>query len=98
MGGPVGEGPYTFHSVIGQGAFAKVYRATKSGTDQEFAAKVAYLSRVPAGFLPRIKEEARLLGLINHAHVVPFFSFTLGPTKKRAVLIMGLAEVCDSRS
>eukprot|EP00750_Incisomonas_marina_P007972 INCI15118.1.p1 GENE.INCI15118.1~~INCI15118.1.p1 ORF type:complete len:1048 (-),score=154.30 INCI15118.1:213-3356(-) len=92
MGGPSGEGPYKFQAVIGQGAFAKVYRATKAGTDDVFAAKVTFLSRVPAGFLPRIKEEARLLSQIKHPHIIPFFSFTLGPKKQRAVLVMGLAE------
>ena len=88
-------GKYKFECVIGQGAFAKVYRATKPGSDEVYAAKVTHLSRVPAGFLPRIKEEARLLSKIKHPNIIPFFSFSFPPKGakgQRAVLIMGLAE------
>jgi len=92
MGGPKGEGLYTFHNVVGQGAFAKVYRATKKGSEENFAAKVTFLARVPAGFLGRIKEEARILSQVKHAHVIQFYKFSLAPNNKRAVLIMGFAD------
>ena len=85
----VGEqiGPYRLLSLIGQGGTAEVYKALQTTLDRHVAVKVLSLevSRDPE-WVQRFRQEARLLGRLDHPNVLPIFD--AGEYRDRPFLVM----------
>ena len=85
-GARAGAGPvratrgYMLGDVIGEGAFATVYRATQPGVGREVAIKVirAELADDP-GFVRGFETEAQLVAHLEHPHIVPLYDFWREP-------------------
>jgi serine/threonine protein kinase/CheY-like chemotaxis protein len=76
--GTIVDGRYKVLSIIGQGGFAVVYRALQISSGQTVALKVLRSYRVHDSEavdveLARFEREMRLIGRLNHAHVVRLF-------------------------
>jgi serine/threonine protein kinase/DNA-binding SARP family transcriptional activator/WD40 repeat protein len=71
---------YTLGDVIGEGAFATVYRGTQPGVGREVAIKVirAELADDPV-FVRRFEAEAQLVAHLEHPHIVPLYDFWREP-------------------
>ena len=71
-------GPYRVIEQLGKGGMASVYRAYEAGLDRYVALKI-----LPAEFLhdesfaERFQREARVIARLEHAHIIPIFSFGL---------------------
>jgi serine/threonine protein kinase/DNA-binding SARP family transcriptional activator/WD40 repeat protein len=71
---------YILGAVLGEGAFATVYRATQPGVGRDVAVKVirAELADDP-GFVRRFETEAQLAATLEHPHIVPLHDFWREP-------------------
>lgn len=74
---------------LGSGAFAKVFQGTCKITQQQFAIKRIYLSRLCNSDKDNIENEIKIHSRINHKHVVRFVDFFV---EKRIVNIV--LELC----
>lgn len=86
--------------IIGRGGFGTVYRGTlrtDDGLTRRVAVKVLSdeLSEDPMA-VSRLRDEARLLALLDHPALVPVFA--LQPLDDRWSVVMGLVEGVDLRS
>lgn len=78
---------YEFKERLGSGGFGVVYRAYQPVIDRSVAVKVIlpeYASQ--PDFLHRFEQEARLVGQLEHPHIVPLFDFW--HDQERAYLVM----------
>ena len=55
--------------LLGEGATARVYLSKFGASGSEVAAKVVPKGRISAQELQWVREEARLLGMLHHAHI-----------------------------
>ena len=71
---------YTFHRCLGRGGFGEVYLATRTGAeglDRKVAVKVLRSDLPdPELALARLKDEARLLAMLNHPAIVAALELT----------------------
>lgn len=70
MSGPFSTS-YTFLDIVGEGAFAKVYRARRSGAagfQKDFAVKV--INEIDGESVRRLRDEARMLSLVQHHAII----------------------------
>jgi serine/threonine protein kinase len=85
----VGEqiGPYRLLSLLGQGGTAEVYKALQTTLDRHVAVKVLLreVSRDPE-WVQRFRQEARLLGQLDHPNVLPIYD--AGEYRDRPFLVM----------
>lgn len=97
-------GAYRLERVIGQGGMGCVYAATHVTLGRPAAVKVAYarLSNDEA-YAARLREEARIVGDLQHPNVVDIIDFIRTPPPVRLACVMellegpSLAEVMDER-
>ncbi len=81
------SGAYEIEELIGQGAFARVYRARQRALDRYVAVKMirAELANQPV-FIQRFEAEAQMVARIEHPNVVSLYDYWREPD--RAFLVM----------
>ncbi len=84
-------GSYRIVAPLGEGGMAAVFRAYQPSMDRYVAVKVLppYFAH-DANFLGRFRQEAKLLGQLQHPHILPVFDF--GTAGDYAYIAMPLVE------
>ncbi len=69
-------GQYTLEAPLGKGGMASVYRAHQASVDRYVAIKVMTpeIANDP-GFVERFQREARIIGRLEHPHILPVIDF-----------------------
>ncbi len=69
-------GQYTLEAPLGKGGMASVYRAYQASVDRYVAIKVMTpeIANDP-GFVERFQREARIIGRLEHPHILPVIDF-----------------------
>lgn len=69
-------GQYTLETPLGKGGMASVYRAYQASVDRYVAIKVMTpeIANDP-GFVERFQREARIIGRLEHPHILPVIDF-----------------------
>lgn len=88
---------YQVLSELGEGGFAQVYRALDLDLRREVAIKVLKFGLRENEQMARFKQEAKLLGKLEHKHIVSVFSYDL-IEQERPFLVMELLEGRSLRS
>ncbi len=94
-------GRYLLHEVIGEGGFARVYRATDRQIEREVALKLLRPELLPHDpterhtHLARFEQEAKLAARLDHPHVVPIFDFGVDPERGAPFIVMALLRGRD---
>ncbi|KAH7834541.1 hypothetical protein Vadar_017198 [Vaccinium darrowii] len=84
-------GKYELQTLLGQGAFAKVYRAKNLRTGQSVAIKAMSLQNVQKGGLTElVKREISIMHRLHHPHIVRIFEVLA--TKKKIYFVLEFAE------
>ncbi len=73
-------GDFDLRGLIGEGRYAKVYRARQSSVDREVAVKAIRpeYAHHPE-FLRRFETEARVVARLEHPHIVPIYEYWRDP-------------------
>lgn len=84
-------GKYQLGKLLGQGGFAKVYRATSLKTNQIVAIKIISKEKVfELGLVDQTKREISIMRLLKHPNIVQLYEVMA--TKKKIYLVMEYAE------
>jgi len=89
---------YEFHEVIGEGAFAMVWRSTQPILGREVAIKQIreHLANDP-GFIRRFEVEARIVSSLEHPYIVPLYDYWREPGAAYLVMRMIPGGTLESR-
>jgi len=95
--GAIVDERYEILDFLGEGGFARVYRARHVHIDRPVAIKVLDVSKVPraSGFEARFVREAQTAARIDHPNVVTIHDFGFSGDSRRPYLAMELLEGHD---
>jgi hypothetical protein len=77
---------YEVGEVLGKGAFATVFRATKRDTGVEYALKQIALRRLSGSSRERLLREIQIMQLLDHPHIIKVTAVYRSPTKLLMVM------------
>lgn len=80
-------GKYELHKLLGVGAFAKVYHATRVDTRESVAVKSVSKSKIlHGGFAANVEREISIMRRLHHRHIINLFEVLATKTKIHFVM------------
>ena len=71
-GHPVYSQHYNFHSLLGEGSFCRVYKATDCATQEEIAVKIIKRKQLGDDDVDLLRSESEILQSLSHENIVRF--------------------------